>query len=1350
MSFEGHACGKNHPEHRKAIWVAIFIALIASAGNWLPSAFAFSFGTSQTLNTPGASSEARVAAAGQNVFAAWVQSGKVFVANSINGGTFNAPIEISITGDASTNPRIAASGDSIYAVWVDTSVGSGDIYFAKGTVSGGTLSMSSAIPLSNSAGVSEDPRISVSGSNVVVMWEETVSGFKDIFYAFSTDGGTSFDTSVTNNLSATPSVTSESASVVVSGSDVFVAWDENDTVSLIATTFFRKGTVSGSSLTFSSPENLSSGISCSGLANAQDAIVQASGANVFVVWGDGYCNNIYYAQSADGGASFDKPADSSDNRISSSGSASTFDALLSGTSLFVAWADSSAGSGDIFFAKGTTSAGSLTIDYSTNLSSTATASSSPRIASSGSNVYIVWQENIPNDIFLSISTNGGSTAPSGSVNISLNSGQSTSPEIAASGINLYTVWVDGTSGSNDILFKLIVDQPGSISISIASGSTTPRWGLDQVQVNGAVTGESTDTIEINWGDGSTDSAGVSGSSWGPISHTYASAATGARTITARLLDSSSVEKASATLGITVQKHATSLTIGSIASVVKGASITAAGTLTDTDASAALDGKSVTFTGTGAAGLLPVITASGAYSSTGTSPGTASPLLSVQAQFAGDGAYSAADSATVFYDTVETGAASFAVPAGAPSGPIALTGFGASILFDNVVTPGSIFVSACDSPASARYLELDTDLCLTISPAVTMAPNSFAHITVSYAGKTTPAGHSEDEVSIFHIGSSGTVDITESRDTSADTVTGKTSSFSDFVVGAALHDPLPAGGLRKQLFVGDNDITFDFTQNKAISLGGSSTILGGGLPVTVTDPTKNLNGAIAETVVAKITSTSDPAGITINLTEVSPGAGVFTGNFFVSTSGSSGDVLRAGVGDSLQASYGEFTAPFRVVIEDVVEAGSLDLVDYTPPNFIHPVGDSYGLVLRDARLATGATISPTMSYANAMFMSGDNPANIRMFRMNGNACQAEITLTGGAGHDAAQKTLTGTTTVLGQYALGLNGPPTPGVCPADPGGGGGGLPRPGSGLVLDAVAVVVQGSSNSYSGSGGSSSPASSSAPSGTSGPQVSSSNESTTANVGGETVNVSFESVQGPGTVSVNSMNVSQQPGLFSQIAGTGQGTGSVGGSQFSTAGTLFDVSTTASYSGPVKITIPYSESLASDEQNVRFLHHSQDGWEDVTVAIDMEANTVTGSLGSLSPVVAAVIDDGTFGDSYFEANPLRKVLSDITIGSGKLPSGLLAGVPDDRPPITVSATIKNAQRIDQTYVFIVQITDSDGITKSVTWQEGTLERGQIIEVSSSWLADADGTYRVQVFVWDTIEDSAMPLSDGTVLQIAV
>lgn len=1348
MPFEGHACKKNHPEPGKAIWIAILLALIASAGNWFPSTSAFTFGVPQTLNAPGASTGARVAADGQNVFAAWVQSSTIFVANSINGGTFSTPIQVSVTGTTSTNPRIAASGDSVYVAWVVTSVGSEDIYFAKGTVSGGTLSMSAAIALSNNPGTSEDPQLSVSGSNVVVVWEETVSGFKEIFFAFSTDGGVNFDTSATNNLSASASVTSESPSIVVSGSDVFVAWDENDNVSFIATAFFGKGTISGGSLTFSSPQNLSSGINCLGLAFAQSPKVQVSGTNVLVVWLDGLCSNIYYAQSADGGTSFDVPADSSDNRISSSGSAFAFDAHLLNTSLLVTWTDSGTGL-DIFFAKGTVSAGSLTVDYTTNLSATAgSASSQPRIASSGSNVYVVWQEGSPNDIFLSVSTDGGSTAPTGSVNISSNSGQSSVPDIATSGINLYTIWVDNTSGSNDILFKLVADQPASISIA-SVGSTTPRWGLDPAQVNGLVAGDSTDTIEISWGDGSTDSIGVTGSSWGPVSHTYASAATGAMTITARLLDSSMVEKASATLGVNVQKHATALTIGSIMSVVKGSGITAAGALTDTDASVTIDGKTITFTGTGATGLSPAATASGAYSSTGASPGTASPLLSVQAHFAGDGAYIASDSATVFYDTVETDTLSFAVPAGAPSGPIALTDFGASILFDNVTTPGSVFVSACDSPASTRYLELDTDLCLTISPALTMAPSSFAHVTVSYAGKTIPAGHTEDEVSIFHNGPSGIVDITESRNVDLNTVTGRTSSFSSFVVGVALHDPLPAGALRKQLFVGDNDITFDFTQSKAISLGGGSTVIGGGLPVTVIDPSKNLNGAVAETVAAKISSTSDPTGITINLTEVGPNAGLFTGNFFVSGSGSSDNILHADVGDSLQASYGEFTAPFRVVIEDVIEAGALDLVGYAPPNFIDPVGDSYGLVLRDASLAAGATISPTMSYANAMLMSGDNPANIRMFRMDGTACKAEITLTGGAGHNPAQKTLTGTTTVLGQYTLGLNGPPAPGLCPADPGGGGGGLPRPGSGLVLDAVAAVVQGSSSSSTSSGGSSGPApSGSASSVVSSPQVSSSNESTTANVGGETVNVSFESVQGSGTVSVTSMSISQQAGLFSQVAGTGQGAGSVGGSQFSTAGTLFDVSTTASYSGPVQVTIPYSESLVSDEQNVRFLHHSADGWEDATISIDTQSNTVTGRVTSLSPVVAGVVDDGTFGSAYFAVNPLHRVSSDITVGADELPPGLLANIPETGSPITVSATIKNAQRVNQTYAFIVQITDGDGITKSVTWQKGTLERGQSASVSSSWLADVSSEYKVQVFVWDSVGKRAMPLSEGTVMQV--
>lgn len=1318
------------------------MVLIASAGGWFSDALAFTFGSPQTLNTPGASGGAQIAASGQNVFAAWIQSSNVFVANSVNGGTFSSPIQISITGNTSINPRIAAAGDSVYAVWVDTSVGSGDIYFAKGAVSGGALSMSAPVALSNTPATSEDPQLSVSGNNVVVVWEETVSGFKDIFYAFSTDGGINFDTSSTNNLSASPSITSGSASIVVSGSNVFVAWSEDDPLNVVVSALFAKGTISGSTLTFSGLQDLSSDI-CFGFEDARNPKVLASGTDVFVIWLDGLCNDIYYAQSANSGSSFGVPADSSDNNISSSGSAADFDAHLSGGSLFVVWVDSGVGSGDIRFARGIISSGSLNISIPVNLSSTASSSSAPQVASSGSNVYVVWRENSPNDIFLSVSTDGGSTAPSGSINVSSNSGQSSAPRMATSGINLYTVWVDNTSGSDNILFKLIVDQPASISIASTS-STTPRWGLDAVQVNGLVTGDFTDSIEVNWGDGATDSVGLTGSPWGPVSHTYASTATGARTITARLLDSSMAEKASDTLDINVQKHATALTIGAIASVVKGSSITASGTLTDTDASVSLDGKTITFTGTGAAGLSPAATAAGAYSSIGASPGTASQLLSVQAHFAGDGAYSAADSATVFYDTVEAGTSSFTVPSGAPSGPIALTGFGALILLDDVESPGSALVSTCDSPASARYLELDLDLCLTISPTFTMTPNSFAHITVSYAGRTIPAGHLEDEVSIFHNGPSGIVDITESRDTNADTVTGRTFGFSSFIVGVALHDPLPAGALRKQLFVGDNDITFDFSQTKAVSFRGGSTVIGGGLPVTVNDPSKNTNSLVAETVAVTIASTSDPVGITIDLTETGSNTGVFTSNVFISTSGSSGNILRAKVGDSVQAAYQEYTkATFRVVIEDVIEAGAVDLVGYTPPNFIDPVGDSYGLVLRDASLAAGAAISPTMSYANAALLGGDNPANIRMFRMDGTTCKAEITLTGGAGHNPAQKTLTGTTAVLGQYTLGLNGPPAPGLCPADPGGGGGGLPRPGSGLVLDAVAVVVQGSS-------GGSSPGSSSAsaPSGTSSSQVSSNNASTTTNIGGETVNVSFESVQGTGSVNVNSINISQQTRLFSQITNTGQGAGSVGGSQFTTVGTLLDVSTTASYSGPVQITIPYNESLVPDEQNVRFLHHGPDGWEDATVSINMQSNTVTGQVISLSPMVAGVVEDGTFGEAYFAANPTKRMsIMDAQV-TGAPEELTLESTSETPSQPSLQVTIKNLQRANQTYAFIVMVIDGEDITREISWQKGELGMGESTVLLSAWAGDA-GAYRVKMFVWTDVSAPAA-LSEIMVRDIVV
>jgi hypothetical protein len=152
----------------------------------------------------------------------------------------------------------------------------------------------------------------------------------------------------------------------------------------------------------------------------------------------------------------------------------------------------------------------------------------------------------------------------------------------------------------------------------------------------------------------------------------------------------------------------------------------------------------------------------------------------------------------------------------------------------------------------------------------------------------------------------------------------------------------------------------------------------------------------------------------------------------------------------------------------------------------------------------------------------------------------------------------------------------------------------------------------------------------------------------------------------------------------------------------------------------------------VRFLHYTGTGWEDSTINIDIASNTVTGRVSSLSPVMAAVIDDGTFGVKYSDEHPTSRII--IT---DKSPT--IEGHTGDH--LSISAQIKNMQRVNQNYVFVIQIIDSDGVTQNLSWQTGMLVRSQSTEISSSWLPQQAGIYQIQIFVFADM-DNPLVLSE--------
>ena len=163
-------------------------------------------------------------------------------------------------------------------------------------------------------------------------------------------------------------------------------------------------------------------------------VVNAS--NAYVVWTDDTPgNNEIFFRASQGLGTI--------NISNNTGFSFAQQIVTSGNNVYVTWTDGTpAGKhGDIFFAVSNNSGTSFGTPI--NLSNNTGVSQLPQIATSDSNVYVTWQDELPagsnSDIFFAVSNNNG-TSFGTPINLSNNSGFSSSPQIAASGRNVYVTW----------------------------------------------------------------------------------------------------------------------------------------------------------------------------------------------------------------------------------------------------------------------------------------------------------------------------------------------------------------------------------------------------------------------------------------------------------------------------------------------------------------------------------------------------------------------------------------------------------------------------------------------------------------------------------------------------------------------------------------------------------------------------------------------------------------------------------------------------------------------------------------------------------------------------------------------
>ncbi|HKU50029.1 MAG TPA: sialidase family protein [Nitrososphaera sp.] len=197
------------------------------------------------------------------------------------------------------------------------------------------------------------------------------------------------------------------------------------------------------------------------VSTSSDGLSAASGSNRFVVWQDGSSggnSDIFFRRSTDSGATWQSIKNLSANPGNSFGP----QIAVSGSNVYVIWTqlNADASLADVFF-RGSTDNG-VTWGSKIKISSSGTNTNfgTPHIATSGSNVYITWQDTGADDVFFRRSTDEGASWKS-IVNLSDNTGQSSDPQVAASGSTVYVVWYDRTPGNYEILLERSNDGGGT-------------------------------------------------------------------------------------------------------------------------------------------------------------------------------------------------------------------------------------------------------------------------------------------------------------------------------------------------------------------------------------------------------------------------------------------------------------------------------------------------------------------------------------------------------------------------------------------------------------------------------------------------------------------------------------------------------------------------------------------------------------------------------------------------------------------------------------------------------------------------------------------------------------------------
>jgi hypothetical protein len=285
----------------------------------------------------------------------------------------DAGIMLNVTTSGNANDHnLATTGSNLYVTWSDQSTGNGDIYFRASGDNG--LTFGETVNISDDSSQSGNPLLSTSDKNVYVLWSSFSSPQTGTLQLkISNNNGLTFGETVNISNPGFPL----HASIETSGNNTYVTWLEGNPFS--RGILFRASNTSGES--FSNVINLDE---VSGFFSIPK--LYSSDKNVYVLWSSfssPQTGTLQLKISNNNGLTFGETVNISNPGFPLHASIET-----SGNNTYVSWSDGSPRS--ILFRESNNS--DSTFGQISNLSGSIGNSIVPRMATSATHIYVVWNQ----------------------------------------------------------------------------------------------------------------------------------------------------------------------------------------------------------------------------------------------------------------------------------------------------------------------------------------------------------------------------------------------------------------------------------------------------------------------------------------------------------------------------------------------------------------------------------------------------------------------------------------------------------------------------------------------------------------------------------------------------------------------------------------------------------------------------------------------------------------------------------------------------------------------------------------------------------------------------------------------